>query len=163
MSIAEEKAKNESLKATLAALKAPKGEAPTGPTEAQKKAALKLKIIEKEKQVFQLQQKIDKNNMEISHLQGETKSLSSKLQDVQSEIEHMRNAGKAVWETVGFQTIEYKDPYHTGLSKRTPTGERGPAGAISCPVVIYFLTRLTQTRAPPSSQVVTSLHDHSTS
>ena len=121
--LASEQQRNEALKATLAGLKSSAGasKAPVQ-SDAQKKAAMKMKIIDKEKDVFQLKQKIEKNNLQAAHLAQETKNLQSKLRDVQTEIDQMRSEGVPVWESVGINTVPYKDPFHTGLSKRTPTG-----------------------------------------
>ena len=67
-------------------------------------------------------QSIAMKELEIKHLQGEIKEATTQLKQVQGEIDEERNAGKAVWETVGISTVLYRDPYHTGVSKRTPTG-----------------------------------------
>lgn len=44
------------------------------------------------------------------------------MRQIQHKIEDTRNVGKSSWELTGFNTIPYRDPFHTGLSKRTPTG-----------------------------------------
>ena len=81
-----------------------------------------LKIIDMQEKEFELQQKVAKREMEIAHLQGEIKENTGALKQVQEEIEKERSSGKAVWEIVGISTVTYRDPFHTGLSKRTPTG-----------------------------------------
>ena len=50
----------------------------------------------------------------------------AQMKKVQEEIDVERSSGKAVWETVGIGTVPYRDPFHTGLSKRTPTGATPP-------------------------------------
>ena len=120
----EELARNDSLRATLTALKQPAVSGGAVKSESQKKAEQKLKIIEMQKKSFDLQQLIEQKEMQAKHLLSEAKELSMKKKDIDTEADQLRNAGKPVWETVGFQTVPYKDPFHTGLMKRTPTGAR---------------------------------------
>eukprot|EP00325_Prymnesiales_sp_UTEX-LB-985_P033281 CAMPEP_0174718960 /NCGR_PEP_ID=MMETSP1094-20130205/30448_1 /TAXON_ID=156173 /ORGANISM="Chrysochromulina brevifilum, Strain UTEX LB 985" /LENGTH=129 /DNA_ID=CAMNT_0015919187 /DNA_START=33 /DNA_END=422 /DNA_ORIENTATION=- len=116
------KARNAALKATLSALQSRSGTAAPEKTEAQKKADLKLALIEKEAGVFQLQQEIEKQKMQGAHIAASTAALEAKLKEKQAEIDQQRNSGQASWEATGIKTVPYKDPFHTGLSKRTPTG-----------------------------------------
>lgn len=126
-SASELKAKNEALKATLATLK--QESAPPAPvaSEAQKKADQKLKIIAIEKKCFEETQKIERLETEAKHIAEQLKSSRSRLKEFEKEVDVIRNSNAAVWETVGRQTITYLDPFHTGLSKRTPTGASTPA------------------------------------
>ena len=122
--LAEEQARNESLRATLSKLKAPVEAEVVTQSESQIKAASKLKIIDMQETEHALLQQIEKRDMLIKHLQAEIKESTDELKTVQTEIEKERSSGKAVWETVGISTVSYRDPFHTGLSKRTPTGTR---------------------------------------
>jgi hypothetical protein len=132
MSLHEEIARNEALKATLAGLKAPKAAAAAPVSEAQKKAAHKMQIIEKEGVAFKLQQEIDRIELEVKHKLAEAKELKQKLKSVSTDIAEMKNAGAAVWESTGYATVSYKDPFHTGLPKRTPTGAPRRRAAAAC-------------------------------
>eukprot|EP00322_Chrysochromulina_rotalis_P030206 CAMPEP_0115858206 /NCGR_PEP_ID=MMETSP0287-20121206/15978_1 /TAXON_ID=412157 /ORGANISM="Chrysochromulina rotalis, Strain UIO044" /LENGTH=129 /DNA_ID=CAMNT_0003312463 /DNA_START=20 /DNA_END=409 /DNA_ORIENTATION=+ len=122
LALQEAQAKNESLRATKEALLKPASDLAPMKSETQKKAEAKLKMIEMEKKIFELQQVIDRKELQAKHLLEECKEMGMKKKDMQTEVDKLRNAGKAVWETVGRETITYKDPFHTGLSKRTPTG-----------------------------------------
>lgn len=117
--LAKLQAKNEALKATLKALTAP----PAAPVaESTKKAESKLKIIALQEKTFAEQQEIERLELEAKQLLARAKEHSRKKKDIEKEIDVVRNADKPVWETVGMQTITYRDPFHTGVSKRTPTG-----------------------------------------
>ena len=117
--LAKLQAKNEALRATLMALKAP----PAAPVaESTKKAESKLKIIALQEKTFAEQQEIERLELEAKQLLARAKEHSRKKKDIEKEIDVVRNADKPVWETVGMQTITYRDPFHTGVSKRTPTG-----------------------------------------
>jgi hypothetical protein len=117
--LAKLQAKNEALKATLKALTAP----PAAPVaESTKKAESKLKIIALQEKTFAEQQEIERLELEAKQLLARAKEHSRKKKDIEKEIDIVRNADKPVWETVGMQTITYRDPFHTGVSKRTPTG-----------------------------------------
>ena len=58
----------------------------------------------------------------IKQLQQELMEDREDMRQVQHKIEDARNIGKSSWEITGINTIPYRDPFHTGLSKRTPTG-----------------------------------------
>ena len=120
--LAQERAKNEALKATLSGLQAPASSTRESESEVQKKAKIKMKIISKQEEEHNLKQQIDRNELEMKHLAEKTKDLKTKMKDIQGEIDALRNSGAAVWESTGRGTITYIDPFHTGLSKRTPTG-----------------------------------------
>ena len=125
--LAKLQAKNEALRATLMALKAP----PAAPVpESTKKAESKLKIIALQEKTFAEQQEIERLELEAKQLLARAKEHSRKKKDIEKEIDVVRNADKPVWETVGMQTITYRDPFHTGVSKRTPNGA-GPS-LLSC-------------------------------
>ena len=126
-SLIELRSKNESLKAALKALQPESAEsAAISMTEAQRKAQVKLDIIEKEKKSFELGQAIEKLELQAQHLLAEAKNKKSQKKDLDRDIDETRNAGKPIWESTGRSTISYMDPYHTGLSKRTPTGTCRP-------------------------------------
>ena len=77
---------------------------------------------------------------------------NQEMKQVQEEIDKERSSGKAVWETVGIQTVSYRDPFHTGLSKRTPTGARIHEHALAWRTGSVPPT----TRRPPLSPIVTA-------
>ena len=112
------------LKATLTGLKAPTSDADATDSEVQKKAKIKMKIIAKQEEEHNLLQQIERDELEIKHLNEKTRDMKAKMKDLQEEMDNLRNSGAAVWETTGMSTISYRDPFHTGLSKRTPTGMR---------------------------------------
>lgn len=124
-------ATNAQLKATLASLKAPKAETYVEPSEAQKKAVIAGKIIDMQEEEMKQKQKIDRAELKVKQLQEEIKEDKSKQKKIQEDIEKERASGKCVWETVGIQTVTYRDPFHTGLSKRTPTGALSAARYVS--------------------------------
>ena len=118
----EEMSRNAALKVTLQKLKAPAAVAETGQTETQKKAATALKIIDMSEEELNLKQAIDTEELQVQQLQATIKEKNQALKKVQTDIDKERSSGKSVWETVGISTVSYRDPFHTGLSKRTPTG-----------------------------------------
>lgn len=122
MSMDEEMARNAALRATLSKLKAPAEEAVVEMSAAQIKAVSALKVIDMQETEMGMLQKIKEKEMRIKHLQEEIKAEDGALKQCQGEIEKERSSGKAVWEMVGISTVSYRDPFHTGLSKRTPTG-----------------------------------------
>ena len=69
-----------------------------------------------------LKQETEKEELMVKQLQATIKEKQNALKKVQTEIDKERSSGKSVWETVGISTVSYRDPFHTGLSKRTPTG-----------------------------------------
>ena len=128
MSLKEEAERNAALKATLSSLLAPTAEEVVVESESQKKAASAMKVIDMQEKELGISQKVARAETMIKHLQAEIKEDTNALKTVQSEIDKEKSKGKAVWETVGISTVTYRDPFHTGLSKRTPTGAR-PAHA----------------------------------
>ena len=64
----------------------------------------------------------------LSQMSGESSDAPKDKVNEETEgtlraIELMKtDVGQAPWETTGFGTCEYRDPFPTGLSKRTPTG-----------------------------------------
>jgi hypothetical protein len=71
-----------------------------------------------------LSQKIKRAELAKKQLDDEIKETTESLNKTNGDIDKERSSGKAVWEMVGIKTVAYRDPFHTGLSKRTPTGER---------------------------------------
>ncbi|KAL1524163.1 hypothetical protein AB1Y20_019072 [Prymnesium parvum] len=118
--LAKEKERNEMLKATLATLTSPKTASQS--SGAAQKAQKKMEMLAMQQKEGELKQKIEKKELAVQHLLEEMKEDKEDLKKVNEEMDAIRNAGKAVWETVGFSTHAYHDPFHTGLSKRTPTG-----------------------------------------
>ena len=125
--LAKEKERNATLKATLDGLKAQQTTETTGPTAAAEKAAKKMEVINMQKTEEALKQKIEQKELAVQHLLQQMKEDKEDLKKINAEMDGVRNSGKAVWETVGFLTHPYHDPFHTGLSKRTPTGTRAPS------------------------------------
>lgn len=118
----EELARNAALKATLAKLKQPADAEEAVESEVQKKAKTAFKIIDLQEKELILKQETEREELQVKQLQATIKEKQAALKKVQTEIDQERSAGKAVWETVGISTVSYRDPFHTGLSKRTPTG-----------------------------------------
>ena len=118
----EELARNAALRATLSKLAMPKDEEAVVESEAQKKAKVAMRVIDLQETVIGLKQAVEHEELQVKQLQQTIKEKQTKLKTVQGDIDKERNAGKAVWETVGISTVSYRDPFHTGLSKRTPTG-----------------------------------------
>ena len=133
MSLKEETERNAALKATLASLLAPTAEEVVVESESQKKAASAMKVIDMQEKELEISQKVARAETMIKHLQAEIKEDTNALKTVQSEIDKEKSKGKAVWETVGISTVTYRDPFHTGLSKRTPTGARPAHAARASP------------------------------
>ena len=117
-------AKNAALKATIASLKGSDAGAPAAASESevQKKAKIKMEMIANQEVIFRMQQTIDTLEMEAKHKMEEAKDLRAKMKTVEADVDALRNSGAAVWESTGISTITYRDPFHTGVSKRTPTG-----------------------------------------
>jgi len=118
----EEKARNDALKSALATLKAPKGAASEGPSAAQVKAATAFTIIDLQEKQHKIQQQVETAELRKKHIELEMKEAQEKLKACGEDIDKIRSSGKAAWEQVGIKTVPYRDPFHTGLSKRTPTG-----------------------------------------
>ena len=121
--LAEADAVNQSLKATLASLKAG---APTEDNaqvpESAVKAATAMRIIALQEKEFELKQKVEQQELAHKQILQTIKEDKAALKKLTGEIEKEKSSGKDVWQTVGISTISYRDPFHTGLSKRTPTG-----------------------------------------
>ena len=107
------------------------------------------KAAAKEKEALQLQLKIEENNMKAEALAQETKKLQSEMRAIQGEIDTMRNDGVPAWEQVGISTVPYRDPFHTGASKRTPTGAWRPRIAPRTHAPRPPPLQLNQARTPP--------------
>ena len=61
---------------------------------------------------------------EGQHLQQEIGELRNEQRLNAQAMDGARNMGNDSWASVGPGTIPYRDPYHSGLSKRTPTGQQ---------------------------------------
>ena len=117
--VAEELQKNEQLRAALQSM----GGA-TSPQVARPSPELegKLKAIALSKEHLELKQRIERGELQIKQLQEQVESDRVQMKKVQKQMDEYSRAGDPVWEKTGFGTIAYTDPFHTGLSKRTPTG-----------------------------------------
>jgi len=118
----EEKMRNDALKATLAKLKAPATAEPERLSDVQLKASSKLKVIDLQEKELKAKQKVEQQELQLAQLQAIVKDSKADLKAISTEIDKERSSGQAVWETCGISTVSYRDPFHTGLSKRTPTG-----------------------------------------
>jgi len=114
--------RHEALKATLTRLSAPKKAEEVTMSKTQKDALVKEQIIGMQEKQFNLQQSIEALELQKRNMEHKIKEDTEALKSVGGEIDKMRSSGKAAWEVVGIQTVTYIDPFHTGLSKRTPTG-----------------------------------------
>lgn len=91
-------------------------------TEVQLKAQSKLRVIELSKKELELKQSIEQMELTVRQTQAMIKEKQQDLKAIQADMDKERSSGMAVWETVGITTQSYRDPFHTGLSKRTPNG-----------------------------------------
>lgn len=120
--LAKEKERNEVLRATLSTINSPV--LPTAQTgAAHSKAQKKIEMLAMQAKEEELKQKVERKELAVQHLLQQMKEDKEDLKKLSEEMDAVRNSGKAVWETVGFSTHPYHDPFHTGLSKRTPTGD----------------------------------------
>jgi hypothetical protein len=90
-----------------------------------------------QKSELELKQRVDQQELMKKQLEATIKEDQMALKAIQTDIDKERSSGKAVWETVGISTVSYRDPFHTGLSKRTPTGACMPCGRSAHARVVY--------------------------
>ena len=112
-------AKNIELRKKLESLTGAPSAAPGKSDEA---AEGKLRAIELMKGELALKQTMEQKELTVKRLQEEIRMHTLEMRTVGEAIQEARNVGQPPWETTGFNTIEYRDPYPTGLSKRTPNG-----------------------------------------
>jgi Skp family chaperone for outer membrane proteins len=117
--ILEEKQRHEQLSATLKSLGGHVSE-PVKP--ASKELEGKLSKIELSKTALELKQNMDRNELTIKQLQEQLHADGEQMKKVRKQMETFNRSGQPAWETTGAGTVPYRDPFHTGLSKRTPTG-----------------------------------------
>lgn len=137
----EQRDRNASLRATLQALKAPAPEETTVVSATQAKAQQAFKVIALQERELAAKQKLETQELQLKQLQSKMKESTEDLKAVTTEITKERQSGMSVWEQTGISTVSYRDPFHTGLSKRTPTGARAHS-RVRC-----ALHRLTPPRA----------------
>ena len=113
-------AKNIALRHRLASLTGETSEAPKDKVNLETEG--KLKAIELMKTELALKQSMEMKELQVRRLQEEIHAQQMEDRTVKAAIQEARNVGQAPWETTGFGTCEYRDPFPTGLSKRTPTG-----------------------------------------
>uniref|UniRef100_A0A7S4B8H3 Uncharacterized protein n=1 Tax=Chrysotila carterae TaxID=13221 RepID=A0A7S4B8H3_CHRCT len=117
-------ARNLELKQTLATLNgqglgsSSRASTPNGRT----RTCGKLLAIDLQKDELELKQSIERKLLQIKNLQQEVSEEREALRKVQKQMEDARNTNRVSWDQTGISTVEYRDPFHTGLSKRTPTG-----------------------------------------
>jgi hypothetical protein len=116
--ILEEKQRHDQLSATL---KAMGGNVPEVAKSANKELEGKLAAIELSKTELALKQNIARNELMIKQLQEQLHADGEDMKKVRKQMEAYNRAGQPAWETTGVGTV-HRDPFHTGLSKRTPTG-----------------------------------------
>lgn len=117
--ILEEKQRHEQLAATL---KAMGGNVPEAAKPVSKELEGKLAAIELSKTELALKQNMDRNELTIKQLQEQLHADAENMKKVRKQMEEFNRSGEPAWETTGVGTVKYRDPFHTGLSKRTPTG-----------------------------------------
>ncbi len=129
MSLQAEQERNAGLRATLESLGAPSPR-DSGEQDKQAQSEVKAKerllLVKLSESELMLKQKIAKKELQVKQLLEEIKEDKEDLKSVRADIDAARSAGRAVWEEVGIKTVSYRDPFHTGLSKRTPTGAPPP-------------------------------------
>lgn len=112
-------AKNIELRQKLAALSGAPSAAPGVKND---ETEGKLRAIELMKNELALKQTVEAKELQCKRLQEEIRAHTMDMRKVHEDIQEARNVGQAPWETTGVGTIDYRDPFPTGLSKRTPTG-----------------------------------------
>mmetsp|Transcript_1983 Transcript_1983/g.3151 ORF Transcript_1983/g.3151 Transcript_1983/m.3151 type:complete len:132 (-) Transcript_1983:246-641(-) len=121
--LAAEQERYARLKAELAALQGASMSEPVPDVpKSNEKAAAKLLVIQLSEKKTELEQKLERKELQVKHLNAQMKEDQEDLRSLNEKIDAARNSGLAVWETVGRSTHPYSDPFHTGLSKRTPNG-----------------------------------------
>ena len=137
-------AKNIALRKQLMALTGAEGAAPSTKND---ETEGKLRAIELMKNELALKQTVESKELAVKRLQEEIKAHKMDIRKVHEDIQEARNVGQAPWEVTGFGTIEYRDPFPTGLSKRTPTGALQPRP----PEASRFCGHLGRSRPPRSA------------
>eukprot|EP00967_Tisochrysis_lutea_P080494 scaffold110602_cov36-Tisochrysis_lutea.AAC.1 len=117
--ILEEKQRYEQLTSTLKSLG---GKLPNEMKPPNKDLNNKLMAIELSKTELELKQNIQRNELAIKQLQEQIHADRESMKKVRKQMDALNRAGQPAWETTGYGTVPYRDPFHTGLSKRTPTG-----------------------------------------
>ena len=97
-----------------------------------KQQAVKLGIMEKERppdrtdfymnKQIELLDAVKSKEDKIAQLEDEIRTHKVHIQRVRDLDAEEKYNSKPAWETTGYNTLPYRDPFHTGLSKRTPTG-----------------------------------------
>ena len=112
-------AKNIELRKKLAALTGADAAAPGAKSD---ETEAKLRAIELMKGELQLKQTIEQKELQVKRLQEEIKAHKLEMRAVGEAIQEAKSVGQPPWEVTGYKTVPYKDSFHTGLMKRTPTG-----------------------------------------
>ena len=113
-------AKNVALRQKLGQLKGEISDVPSD--KINKETEGKLRAIELMKTELALKQSMESKELQVKRLQEEIHAEQMEDRAIKAAIQEARNVGQPVWETTGFGTCTYRDPFPTGLSKRTPTG-----------------------------------------
>ena len=113
-------AKNVALRQKLGQLKGEISDVPSD--KINKETEGKLRAIELMKTELALKQSMESKELMVKRLQEEIHAEQMEDRAIKAAIHEARNVGQPVWETTGYGTITYRDPFPTGLPKRTPTG-----------------------------------------
>ena len=71
---------------------------------------------------LELKQMMEQKELTVKRLQEEIKAHKLEMRAVGEAIQEAKSVGQPPWEVTGYKTVPYKDSFHTGLMKRTPTG-----------------------------------------
>ena len=82
----------------------------------------KLRAIELMKGELELKQMMEQKELTVKRLQEEIKAHKLEMRAVGEAVQEAKSVGQPPWEVTGYKTVPYKDSFHTGLMKRTPTG-----------------------------------------
>ena len=113
-------AKNVALRQRLSQMTGETSDAPND--KVNKETEGKLRAIELMKTELALKQSMEMKELQVKRLQEEIHAQQMEDRAIKAGIQEARNVGQAPWETTGFGTCTYRDPFPTGLPKRTPTG-----------------------------------------
>jgi hypothetical protein len=113
-------AKNIALRQRLSQMQGESSDAPKDKVTQETEG--KLRAIELMKAELALKQSMETKELQVKRLQEEIHAQQMEDRTIKAAIQEARNVGQPAWETTGFGTCEYRDPFPTGLSKRTPTG-----------------------------------------
>ena len=112
-------AKNVALRQKLGQMKGEISDVPTD--KINKETEGKLRAIELMKTELALKQSMESKELMVKRLQEEIHAEQMEDRAIKAAIHEARTSASGL-ETTGYGTITYRDPFPTGLPKRTPTG-----------------------------------------